>query len=92
MPECLADDFRVDSSHQHQAGERMTKVVETHPSQSCLPDDPGGIMGQHARVNRLPIVIGEYKVVESEWHTAVKALESALDSSELTLLSLQSFR
>ncbi len=47
----------------------MPQIVKSNPSQSCLPDDPGEIVGQRARVNRLPIVIGEYKVVESERHT-----------------------
>ena len=47
----------------------MPQIVKSHPSQSCLSDELGEIVGQHARVNRLPIVISEYKVVESEWHT-----------------------
>jgi len=61
----FGDNLRLRATEESQTGEGVPQIMKSDPSQSCLPDDPGEIVGQHARVNRLPIVIGEYRVVES---------------------------
>ena len=53
----FTDNLWLGTTKESETGEGMPEVVESHPSQSCLPDDPGEIVGQRARVNRLPIVI-----------------------------------
>ena len=44
----------------------MSEIVESNISQPGALHYPGEIVGQSARVNRLPIDIGEYEIVQAE--------------------------
>jgi len=75
VPQRLRDYFRMNASRQHQRGVAMPQIVEAG-DQPCTLYYSTKIMCQSARVNRLPIVIGEDELADSDIGLAALLVDS----------------
>ena len=67
MAESFGDNLRLCTPHQHYTGKRMAEVVEPHVLQLCTLYYSSEVVGKGARIKRLSFIVGEDKVVKSEY-------------------------